>query len=121
LWPVIAEEHESDVERPRQSGELSPEPVEDIDKEDAASVMQAIWTDWVTPHEHEDELTVEDFEELEPFSRRALAAPGDPMAEPEAAAEWFAGELELAEGSRLMLAKRSEVRTCRRWWTGLVR
>jgi hypothetical protein len=75
LWPVIAEEHESDVERPRQSGELSPEPVEDIDKEDAASVMQAIWTDWVTPHEHEDELTVEDFEELEPFSRRAWPHP----------------------------------------------
>ncbi|TWD81926.1 uncharacterized protein DUF4253 [Kribbella amoyensis] len=105
LWPVIAEGHPQDPLRPWQSGELSPQPVSDIDRYDAAAVMRGFWTDWVTPQEHEEED--HDFAELEPFGRTCpgLAEPGEAMASPEAAADWYVGELEPAADARLMLAR----------------
>ncbi|GAA1557344.1 DUF4253 domain-containing protein [Kribbella sancticallisti] len=100
LWPVI-----TDAQAWTEG--LSPEPVADIDGYDAATVLREIWTEMMTPVDGEEEVFgTEAFEDFAPFDQEfpGLADPGEPMAAASAAAEWFAGELDLGPDSRLLLA-----------------
>lgn len=99
LWPVLTEAGAWD-------DGLYPEPVSDIDALDPLTVLQTFWSE-VTPIEGEEEYFGDDgLADFEPYGRTfpGLAPAGEPMAEPAAVAEWFAGELDLGPGSRLLLA-----------------
>jgi hypothetical protein len=93
LWPVFANPFHRHADRPWAAGEVSPEPVGDIARVNAADALAAFWGAWQRGEHHlwleRDEpleltsgLTVErhdDFAELEPFGAGwpGLAPAGD--------------------------------------------
>lgn len=52
LWPVFATSSNFDDDRPWVTGEVSPQPVADIDRVDAGDVLAAFWTAWTQGDHH---------------------------------------------------------------------
>ncbi|MEW9529452.1 DUF4253 domain-containing protein [Microbispora sp. NPDC049125] len=78
LWPVLME----DGVQPWAAGQIAPDSVDEIDHYTAAGFMAEVWEDLVEGRE----------EELAPFGAACPgpAAPGVPVADPDAVADWYA-------------------------------
>ncbi|MCT9934238.1 DUF4253 domain-containing protein [Planotetraspora sp. A-T 1434] len=78
LWPVLLE----DGVQPWSAGQIAPDSVAEIDYFSAAGFMAEAWTDLMDREA-----------ELAPFGAECpgLAAPGTPVADPDAVADWYAG------------------------------
>lgn len=109
LWPTLRAEHRrsglwplllDDSAQPWSAGQVAPEPVSEIDGYDPAAFMSEVWADWLAPLPEWDQA-----DELAPFGRRCpgLAPPGDPSADPDEVADWYARTL-ASRGTPLGLA-----------------
>lgn len=87
LWPVMLE----DSTQPWSTGQIAPEPVEEIDVYDPAAFMAEVWAEWADP-----------VADLSPFGRYSPgpAPPGDRAGDPDAVAERY---VELLAGRPLGL------------------
>lgn len=93
LWPLLLEGLDHDPGRPWVVGEVVPEPVSDVDGQDAAGFFAARWAEWVTNPSYD--WLAEDVEFLSPFGRDwpGLAVPGELTQDPEVAADRVAEQV----------------------------
>ncbi|MGI5273047.1 DUF4253 domain-containing protein [Nonomuraea sp. CA-218870] len=85
LWPVLLDESA----QPWAVGQVVPDDPMQIDHFTAEGFMTEVWEEWVA------QMPADALAELEPYGAicPGLAPPGRPVAEPDAVAAWFAGEL----------------------------
>jgi hypothetical protein len=78
-----------DSVQPWSAGQVAPDAASEIDNYRAEAFMAEVWADWVR------QANPEQVEDLAPFGRDCpgLAGPGEPMAAPDAVADWYAGVL----------------------------
>ncbi|MFI0412030.1 DUF4253 domain-containing protein [Actinomadura sp. 3N508] len=82
LWPLLMDESD----QPWASGQIAPEPVEEIGNYVPQAFMSEVWSDWA-------ELAAdEDLDDLAPFGRHCPgpAPPGVPVDDPDAMADRYA-------------------------------
>lgn len=85
LWPLLLDESA----QPWSIGQVVPDDPRQIDHFTVEGFMAEVWQEWVT------QMPSDALEELEPYGAicPGPAPPGVPLAEPEAVADWLAGEL----------------------------
>ncbi|MEV0821014.1 DUF4253 domain-containing protein [Nonomuraea rubra] len=85
LWPLLLDESA----QPWSVGQIVPDDPRQIDHFTAEGFMAEVWQEWVA------QMPPDALEELDPYGAicPGLAAPGVLKAEPEAVADWLAGEL----------------------------
>lgn len=83
LWPVLLE----DSVQPWSAGQIAPDAVAEIDNYHAGAFMAEVWSDWI------ESARADQMELLDPFGPRCpgTAPPGEPVADPDAVADWYAG------------------------------
>lgn len=85
LWPLLLDESA----QPWSVGQVVPDEPVQIDHFTAEGFMTEVWQEWVA------QMPADALTELDPYGAicPGLAAPGTPVADPDAVADWYAGEL----------------------------
>jgi len=117
LWPLLLEGMPTDPQRPWVDGEVDPEPTSEVDRHDAATHLAGVWAGRTQGRAYPDR----DLKIVAPFGRDwpGLAAPGEPMDDPEVAADRYARCLHDRKARLgLVAAERSADALARIGWIG---